>query len=81
MLMVDDGAMEAVKQGDTLLARGVKKVLGEFHAGEIVEIVDGDKIGIGCGVVLIDSRALELKIEQGAIKDMDVIHRDHLITY
>jgi len=81
MIVVDDGAVAAIKKQSTLLAVGVRKVLGEFAEGEIVEIVDGDRHGIGCGVVTMDSRALELKLELGEVNDVDVIHRDHLITY
>jgi len=81
MIVVDDGAVEAIKNKNTLLAVGVRKVLGEFSQGEIVEIVDNDRHGIGCGVVTLDSHDLELKIDQGQVNDVDIIHRDHLITY
>ncbi|MBI5134860.1 glutamate 5-kinase [Candidatus Uhrbacteria bacterium] len=81
VIVVDDGAIEAIKKGNTLLAVGVRKVLGEFEHGEIVEIVDSDRHGIGCGIVTMDSRDLELKLDQGSTNDVDVIHRDHLITY
>ncbi len=81
MIVVDEGAVKAIKKGNTLLAVGVRKVLGEFENGEIVEVVDSDRHGIGCGIVTMNSRDLELKLDQGATTDVDVIHRDHLITY
>ncbi len=81
MLQIDDGAVTAVKASKTLLAVGVRKVIGTFHAGEIVEIVDRDGHGIGCGAVLIDALSLTHRMKEGDIKDLDVIHRDYLITY
>ncbi len=81
MVQIDDGAVAAVKAGKTLLAVGVRKVIGKFYAGDIVEIVDRDHHGIGCGAVLVDSLSLNDRLKSEQIKNVDVIHRDYLITY
>jgi glutamate 5-kinase len=42
-LRIDAGAARALLNRNSLLAVGIKKVLGEFEAGEVVEIIDEAK--------------------------------------
>jgi glutamate 5-kinase len=39
-LIIDDGAKQALKKGKSLLAAGIKNVLGKFNKGDHVKIVD-----------------------------------------
>ena len=88
-LILDDGAVSALRsQGKSLLAVGVKDVLGEFHRGEVVACVDARGVEIARGLVNYDA------LESGRIKgqpssrfeeilgyldDKELIHRDNLV--
>src|SRR5699024_10502997 len=39
-LVIDEGAVEAVRKGKSLLPVGVKAVIGDFLSGEIIQVVD-----------------------------------------
>lgn len=39
-LVIDEGAVEAVRKGKSLLPVGVKAVIGDFLRGEIIQVVD-----------------------------------------
>jgi len=39
-LIIDDGAKQALKKGKSLLAAGIKNVLGKFNKGDHVKIID-----------------------------------------
>ena len=39
-LIIDDGAINALKKGKSLLAAGIKKVEGKFNMGEHIKILD-----------------------------------------
>jgi len=39
-LIIDDGAKEALTKGKSLLAAGIKKVLGKFNKGDHIKIID-----------------------------------------
>ena len=41
-LIIDDGAKEALTKGKSLLAAGIKKVLGKFNKGDHIKIIDKD---------------------------------------
>ncbi|MDO5651021.1 MAG: glutamate 5-kinase [Moraxella sp.] len=56
VLIVDDGAVEAITQKQkSLLPVGVLEVQGDFDAGDVVEIVSTDKVRIAVGQVGFDS--------------------------
>src|SRR5947207_7254053 len=88
-LVVDAGAVRALtRQGRSLLPSGVTAVDGEFGAGEIVAVVDGDHREFARG--LVNFEATELQRIRGAktqeiearlgYKSVDeVIHRDNLV--
>ena len=58
-LRLDEGAVQAVTAGGTsLLAVGITAVEGEFHAGEIVDIIGPDGAVVGRGEVAYDSDVL-----------------------
>lgn len=87
VLRLDAGAVEAVTRGGTsLLAVGITGVDGDFHAGDIVEILGPDGQAIGRGVVGYD--AAELISMLGKHTDelpehqrRSVVHADYLSNY
>lgn len=89
-LVVDDGAVRAIiEQGKSLLPVGVIDVQGDFDAGDVVEIVSGDKVRIAVGQVgfhsdnakkIIQKHTHEV-VEILSLTDTDkavMIHRDEM---
>lgn len=77
---VDDGAVDALRRGKSLLAVGVKKIFGDFENGEIVEIVNHKQEGIAFGLVDINSKELKQKPfakQSGA----QVMHADNIVVF
>ena len=87
VLRLDKGAVEAVTRGGTsLLAVGITGIEGEFHAGDIVEILGPDSEAVGRGEVAYD--AAELAAMCGRHSDelpthqrRAVVHADYLSNY
>jgi len=88
-IIVDEGAADALLHaGRSLLAAGVVGMTGDFHPGDVVEVVTQDGVTIGRGVV--NFAAWQLRAVQGlsseeVMKRVDVarpevIHRDEWIT-
>ncbi len=50
-IIIDSGAAKALKQGNSLLPAGVIKIIGDFHHGDPVEIVDKDEHKIASGLI------------------------------
>ena len=53
-LVIDDGAINALKKGNSLLAAGIKKVNGKFNKGDHIKILDKNDIDISklCTLIL-----------------------------
>ncbi|GAB3945119.1 glutamate 5-kinase [Corynebacterium tapiri] len=87
VLRIDLGAMTAVTSGgSSLLPVGVTDVDGEFHAGDIVEIIGPNGESIGRGEVGYDSRVLRSmlgKRSDDLPEDLrrPVIHADYLSNW
>lgn len=89
-VVVDNGAEEAlVHGGHSLLPVGVKRVLGTFHAGDVVEVLGMDDTLLGRGIVNYDDDQLrliaglpsgEVMKQLNSIHRLEVIHRDEWIT-
>ncbi|WP_127530696.1 glutamate 5-kinase [Paenibacillus kobensis] len=88
-IIVDEGAEVALRNsGKSLLPAGVRQSEGDFHAGDVVEVVGLAGDTIGRGVVNYD--AWQLKAVAGMNTDevkwrievprIEVIHRDEWIT-
>lgn len=89
-IKVDDGAAEALLRGGrSLLAAGVIGLTGEFHPGDVVEVVTQDGVTIGRGVVNYDSwqlQAVQGLSSEEVMRRVDVarpevIHRDEWIAF
>ena len=86
-MLVDDGALKALLGGASLLPSGVKKTLGKFSKGDIVEIIDYNEKKIGKGITYYDSKEIELIKGKKSIfinkvlgydGREEIIHRDYL---
>lgn len=88
-LHVDEGAAKALlERGVSLLPAGVTKVLGDFSAGDTVEIVAPDGYVIARGLVGFDSSEIpamlgrstkELGRDLGPEFERELVHRDDLV--
>ena len=58
-ILVDDGAVRALRrQNRSLLPAGVTEVLGTFERGDILSILDPDRVQVACGITNYDSEDL-----------------------
>ncbi|MDH2533871.1 glutamate 5-kinase [Acinetobacter baumannii] len=90
-LVIDDGAVEAIKlKHRSLLPVGVKTVEGHFDRGDVVECVDKQGKRVAVGRVNFSSRSAEIikglssdKVYQvlGEARSLEMIHRDHMAIY
>jgi glutamate 5-kinase len=88
-LIVDAGAARALtRQGRSLLPSGVTAVDGEFAAGDVVAVVDGESREFARGLVNFDAGELrrirgaktqEIEPRLGYRSVDEVIHRDNLV--
>ena len=87
-LVVDDGAMQAMlHDGRSLLPVGIRRLDGEFEAGEVVQICRADGVEIGRGVVALNASDLqrvigcttpEVRRRLGGDTPAEAVHRDDL---
>ena len=86
-VMLDEGAVRALRGGKSLLPAGVTKVVGDFGRGEPVEIVGPDGAHIGAGLVrytaeearrLIGKRSDQIEETLGYPGRAALIHRDDM---
>ncbi|WP_070975221.1 glutamate 5-kinase [Corynebacterium sp. MC3] len=87
VLRLDKGAVQAVTSGGTsLLAVGITDIEGDFHAGDIVEILGPDSEAVGRGEVAYDAAELAGmlgkhtdELPEGQRKP--VVHADYLSNF
>lgn len=90
-LVIDDGAVNAIKQNHrSLLPVGVKAVEGHFERGDVVECVDSEGVRVAVGRVNFSSTSANLvrglssdKVQQvlGEVRSLEMIHRNHMAIY
>jgi len=87
-VIVDAGAVRALRDGRSLLPAGVSAALGEFDRGDPVRIVTADGGQIGCGLSAYSAREINLIAGQhtSAIESAlgyrgrdEIIHRDDMV--
>ncbi len=77
-VIVDTGAEEALKNRKSLLAVGIKDIVGEFVTSDIISIENAQGQIIACGVVAFSSDDLR-KYQQAKLAiDKPVVHADKL---
>ncbi|WP_010273749.1 glutamate 5-kinase [Paenibacillus senegalensis] len=88
-IIVDHGAETALlKEGRSLLPAGVQTIAGEFHPGDVIEVMNRDQQAIGRGVVNYSSWQLQavagLSTEEVKkrvdVPRIEVIHRDEWMS-
>ena len=88
LIVVDSGAIVALKSGKSLLPAGVTQITGNFSRGDTVEIADLDGIRIGRGLIEYDSddarkiAGLQSTEIQSVLRQpirSTMIHRDNLV--
>ena len=87
-IIVDDGAVRALRLGKSLLPAGVTAVAGTFSRGDTVVIVNGDGAEIGRGLVAFDlqdarkilgRRSGEIEAVLGYRGRSAIVHRDDMV--
>ncbi|MFD0713637.1 glutamate 5-kinase [Paenibacillus sp. GCM10027626] len=88
-IIVDAGAEDALLHGGkSLLPAGIKAIEGDFHPGDVVEVINADRQTLGRGVVNYESSQIQAvsglstdevkrRIE---VSRIEVIHRDEWVT-
>ena len=88
LIVVDSGAIVALKSGKSLLPAGVTQITGNFSRGDTVEIANLDGIRIGRGLIEYDSddarkiTGLQSTEIQSVLRQpirSTMIHRDNLV--
>ena len=87
-LLVDDGAKLALTKGKSLLATGIKKVLGKFNKGDHIKIIDKDYKECARGLSSFTSDEIlkimghhsnEIESLLGYISKSEVVHKDDMV--
>lgn len=83
-LLIDDGAVRALQDGNSLLAAGMTETVGNFSKGDTISIKDHHGTEIARGLSSYDShkcdpicglRSEDIPYPEGAV----VVHRDNLV--
>ena len=87
-LVVDDGAIQALKKGKSLLAAGIKNINGKFSKGDHVKILDKNMKEHARGLSSFNSEEIlrikgqhSSKISEilGYVSKSEVIHKDDMV--
>ena len=87
-LIIDEGAKKALKNGNSLLAAGIKKVTGKFNKGDHIKIIDKTNKECARGLSSFSSREIEKilghhskEIEKllGYTAKSEVVHKDDMV--
>lgn len=88
MIVIDEGAAEALKSGKSLLPAGVVKVSGAFQHGDPIEInnIEGHTLAMGLASYSANEARLIIGHKSGDIADVlgyhrgdEIINRDNLV--
>ena len=89
-LRLDDGAVQALREGNSLLPVGVIAVTGEFRRGDVVTIVNGHGTELGRGLVeyssdeaarIVGCRTEHIEERLGYRGRSVIVHRDELVFF
>ena len=87
-LIIDEGAKNALINGKSLLAAGIKKVLGKFNKGDHIKILDNKKKEFARGLSSFSSYEIskimgchsnEIQHILGYISKSEVVHKDDMV--
>ncbi len=87
-IYIDDGAVKALLNGNSLLPIGVRRVEGEFSRGDIISIFDEQNVEIARGLAGMSEKQADIAKgkQSGAIIDLfegitrtELVHADNLV--
>jgi glutamate 5-kinase len=87
-LVIDDGARQALSNGKSLLATGIKKVSGKFQKGDHIKILDKKNSECARGLSSFSSDEIlkimghhskEIEKLLGYVSKSEVIHKDDMV--
>ncbi len=87
-LIIDDGAKKALINGKSLLAAGIKKVVGNFEKGDHIKILDNKRKEFARGLSSFSSNEInkilgchsnEIRKILGYISKSEVVHKDDMV--
>jgi glutamate 5-kinase len=87
-LIIDEGAEHALKKGKSLLAAGIKKVLGKFNKGDHIKITGKNHHECARGLSSFSSEEIfrimghhssEIENLLGYISKSEVVHKDDMV--
>ena len=89
-LMIDNGAIAALKKGKSLLAAGIKNIKGTFDKGDHIKIVNENNFELGRGLSSFSSEEI-IKIKGqhsdkinkilGYKTKSEVVHKDDMVGF
>jgi glutamate 5-kinase len=89
-LRLDDGAVQALREGNSLLPVGVVAVTGNFRRGDVITIVNGQGTELGRGLVeyssdeaarIVGCRTEHVEERLGYRGRSVIVHRDELVFF
>jgi glutamate 5-kinase len=87
-LIIDDGAKQALSNGKSLLATGIKKVSGKFNKGDHIKVLDKQNYECARGLSSFSSDEIlkimghhskEIEKLLGYVAKSEVIHKDDMV--
>jgi len=87
-ITIDQGAVEAIKRGNSILSAGIVKTEGIYEKGDLIKVIDKNKNFIGKGLVHFNNSEVELikGLKSNNIESIlgyrgkdEVVHRDDLV--
>ncbi len=87
-IMIDDGAKKALTNGKSLLAAGIKKVIGKFNKGDHIKILDKKRKECARGLSSFSSDEIhkisghhsnEIEKILGYVSKSEVVHKDDMV--
>jgi glutamate 5-kinase len=75
-LQIDEGAVKALLNRHSLLAVGVSKIIVDFESGEVIEILNSEKMVVAVAKSKIDSSILK-QIENK--QNLEIAHADDIV--
>ena len=88
VVVIDEGAKKALKNGKSLLAAGIKKVSGNFNKGDHIKILDNKQTEFARGLSSFSSEEInkiigchsnEIKEILGYVSKSEVVHKDDMV--
>ena len=87
-IIIDDGAKKALRSGKSLLAAGIKKIIGKFNKGDHIKILDKKNTECARGLSSFTSEEIikimghhsnEIEKLLGYVAKSEVIHKDDMV--